>query len=95
MSDWEAYKAHVRATDPEIAKDIDEAEALSAIVGAMIKRRQDLKLTQRELAELCGMPQSSVARIETGQIMPKMTTLLRILKQLGLSIHIQPDRDLS
>jgi hypothetical protein len=37
MTTWSDYKNHVRTTNPEIGKDIDEVEALSQIVGAMIE----------------------------------------------------------
>lgn len=37
MASWTDYKNHVRQTNPEIGKDIDEAEAVSKIVGAMIR----------------------------------------------------------
>lgn len=67
MATWEDYKDHVRATNPEIGKDIDEVEAISQIVGAMIEQRNNLDLSQRELADLCGIPHSSVARIESGK----------------------------
>ena len=56
MATWNDYKKHVKDTNPEIAKDIDEAEAISKIVGAMIEQRHNLNLSQRELAELCGIP---------------------------------------
>ena len=77
MATWTDYKNHVRAENPEIAKDIDEAEAISQIVGTMIERRHDLNLSQRDLAALCGLPHSSVARIES---------LLKIFRELGLSL---------
>ena len=93
MSDWDVYKEKARAKNPLAAKAIDEAEAASKIVGAMIERRQDLKLTQRDLARLCGIPQSSVARIESGATMPNLSTLLKIFKQLGLSFLICPEND--
>ena len=32
MPNWTDYKNHVRETNPEIAKDIDEAEAISKMV---------------------------------------------------------------
>ena len=86
MATWTDYKSHVRETNPEIGKDIDEAEAISQIVGTMIKRRHDLNLSQRELAALCGLPQSSVARIESGKSIPNLSTLLRIFRELGLSL---------
>ena len=90
MSDWAKYKEKVRMTNPEIGKDLDEVEEVSAIVGAMIEQRHSLELSQRELAELCGIPHSSVARIESGKTTPNLSTLLKIFKQLGLSFNVQP-----
>ena len=90
MATWTDYKNHVRDNNPEIGKDIDEAEALSQIVGAMIERRHDLALSQRDLADLCGLPHSSVARIEAGKSTPNLTTLLKIFRELGLSLVAEP-----
>jgi predicted transcriptional regulator len=89
MSDWKEYKNSVRETNPEIGKDIDDAEKISAIVGEMIKQRQNLKLSQRDLAELCGIPHSSVARIESGKTTPNLSTLIKIFNQLGLSLSVK------
>ncbi len=90
MSDWSNYKDKVRKTNAEIGRDIDEIEEISEIVGTMIERRHSLDLSQRDLAELCGIPHSSVARIESGKSVPNLSTLLKIFKQLGLSFTIQP-----
>ena len=90
MANWNDYKNHVRTINPEIGKDIDEVEAISQIVGTMIERRHDLDLSQRALAELCGLPHSSVARIESGKSTPNLSTLLRIFRELGLSLVAEP-----
>ena len=90
MDDWTRYKNKVRANDPEIGKDLDEVEEVSTIVGAMIQQRHNLELSQRDLAELCGIPHSSVARIESGKTTPNLSTLLKIFNQLGLSFTVQP-----
>lgn len=90
MATWKDYKTHVRETNPEIRKDLVEIEAISQIVGAMIKRRHELELSQRELADLCGLPHSSVARIESGKSTPNLTTLLKIIRELGLSLVAEP-----
>ena len=89
MSDWKNYKDKVRKTNPKLGRDIDEAEEISAIVGAMIQQRQNLHLSQRDLAALCGIPHSSVARIESGACIPNLATILKIFKQLGLSFTVQ------
>ena len=88
MRTWNDYKEHVAAADPEIAKDIREAEAMSAIVKAMVEQRNAMGLSQRELAARCGIPQSSVARIESFKTMPNLDTLLKIFQQLGLKLTI-------
>lgn len=90
MKTWNDYKEHVRLVDPEIAKDIDEVENASAIVSAMVEQRNAMGLSQRELAELCGIPQSSVARIESLKTTPNLNTLLKIFQQLGLKLTVSP-----
>lgn len=77
---------------PIIAKDIEEIETISAIVTTMIQQRKNLGLSQRDLAKLCDMPQSSVARIESGKITPKLDTIVRLLKQLGLKLTVSPQK---
>lgn len=88
MRTWNDYKEHVRTVDPEISKDMEEAEALSQIVKAMVEQRNALGLSQRELAALCGIPQSSVARIESFKTVPNLDTLLKIFQQLGLKLSV-------
>lgn len=89
MSTWSDYKKYVRNTNPEIGKDVDEVEKISEIVGIMIEQRHNLKLTQRDLAKLCGIPHSSVARIESGTTTPNLSTLIKIFNQLGLTLTVQ------
>ena len=88
MRTWNDYKEHVRTVDPEISKDMEELEALSQIVKAMVEQRNALGLSQRELAALCGIPQSSVARIESFKTVPNLDTLLKIFQQLGLKLSV-------
>ena len=78
MATWNDYKKHVRESNPEIGRDIDEVEERAKIVSAMIDQRHNLNLSQRDLAEMCGLPHSSVARIESGKSSPNLTTLLKI-----------------
>lgn len=89
MTTWNDYKNHVRETNPEIGRDIDEVEERAKIVSAMIDQRHNLNLSQRDLAEMCGLPHSSVARIESGKSSPNLTTLLKIFDTLGLTLSVQ------
>jgi len=88
MKTWNDYKEHVKAIDPEGKRDIEELEILAAIVGAMIEKRNELGFSQRELASICGIPQSSVARIESFKTIPNLDTLLKIMQPLGLKLIV-------
>ncbi len=88
MKTWNDYKEHVKLIDPEGKKDIEEVENLAAIVSAMIEQRNAMGISQRELAALCGIPQSSVARIESFKTTPNLDTLLKILQPLGLKLTV-------
>lgn len=90
MKTWNEYKDYVKATDPEAKQDLEEVEALSQIVSAMVAQRHTLGLSQRDLAEICGLPQSSVARIESFKTTPNLDTLLKIMNALKLKITITP-----
>ena len=90
MANWNDYKNHVRAINPKIEKDLDEVEAASQIVGAMIEHCHDLNLSQRDLADLCGISHSSVARIKSGKSRPNLSTFLKIFGQLGLNLVATP-----
>ena len=90
MKTWNDYKDYVKTTDPEAKQDLEEVETLSQIVSAMVVQRHTLGLSQRDLAEICGLPQSSVARIESFKTTPNLGTLLKIMNALKLKITITP-----
>lgn len=73
---------------------VDEGEQplFHHIAAQIIARRQDLRLSQAELAALCDTTQSAIARIERGSRPPRIDTLLRIAGALDcdLRIDLQP-----
>ena len=73
-----------------MGKEMDEVENISAIVSAMVEQRTSLGLSQRDLAAMCGIPQSSVARIESCKTTPNLGTLLNIFQHLGLQLTVSP-----
>ncbi len=88
MKTWKEYKSYVGRQDMELEKEIEEIEAQAAIISAIIEQRKELGMSQRELASICGIPQSSVARIESFQTIPKLSTILKIMKPLGLKLTV-------
>jgi len=49
-------------------------------------------LTQRQLAEKTGVPQSTVGRIEAGTTMPRVDTFERLLEACGMDIELTHKR---
>ena len=88
MKTWQDYKTYVKGIDEESKRLIEETEELAAVIGSLIERRNELGISQRELAKECGMPQSSLARIESMKTTPNLDTLIRIMRPLNLKISI-------
>ena len=88
MKTWNDYKEHVKKIDSASGRDLTEIEEQAKIISAVIEQRNALGLSQRDLAEICGIPQSSVARIESFQTTPNLATLLTILRALGLKLAV-------
>ena len=86
MRTWEDFKKEVKSMDSSVKEDIEEMEALARIITAIIDKRNELGISQRDLANQCGLPQSSIARIEACIVKPKIDTLLKIMKPLGLTL---------
>ena len=90
MRTWNNYKHHVKSIDAANRQDMESIEELSALITSIIQQRTALGISQRDLADMCGMPQSSVARIETFKTTPKLDTLLKITHSLGLKFTLTP-----
>jgi len=88
MKTWNDYKEYVKKIDSSSGRDLMEIEEQAKIISAVIEQRNALGLSQRDLAELCGIPQSSVARIESFQTTPNLATLLKICRALGLKLAV-------
>lgn len=51
-------------------------------IGEKIKKaRTDAKMTQKELAEKCGMADSAIRKYESGKVVPKLDTIAKLRAQ--------------
>ena len=90
MRTWTDYKRHVKSIDMGSKRNMEEIEALTEIVSSAIKKRTEMGISQRELAAECNIPQSSVARIESFKTTPKLDTLMKLMRPLGLKLQVAP-----
>ncbi len=89
MRTWEDFKKEAKAGDEVAKQDIEEMETLAYIITAIISRRNELGYSQRELASVCGLPHSSIARIESCAVKPNVETLLKVMRPLGLTLSVR------
>lgn len=72
-----------------LTKEEREEVALEAqLMAELTKARKEKHLTQKELGELCGLPQSAIARIEKGENSPSISTVTKVLTALGKRLYI-------
>lgn len=88
MKTWNNYLEHVRNIDDDNRALMGEIDDLTEIVRTLIEKRTAMGISQRQLAEMCHVPQSSIARIESGKTTPKLDTLIKLLHPLGLKVKL-------
>ena len=52
--------------------------------------RKRAGLTQRQLAEKTGVPQSTIGRIESGAVDPRVKTLSRLIRACRFDLEVEP-----
>ena len=67
-----------------------ESDLRVALIGELIKARQDRGITQKQLEILSGVKQPVIARMENGTSIPKLSTILKVLAPLGKTLAVVP-----
>ncbi len=71
-------------------EEISESDLRVAIMGELVKARQENGISQKRLEELSGVKQPVIARMEKGTTNPQLDTLLKVLAPLGKTLAIVP-----
>ena len=69
--------------------DLDLSGAYRAIGEQVARQRARHRLSQRQLAELCGTTQSAIARLEGGSRAPRIDTLIRVADALDCELVVR------
>ncbi|MBK8987353.1 MAG: helix-turn-helix transcriptional regulator [Chloroflexi bacterium] len=89
FEDWEAEQLQ----DPEFRRVAEELEP-----GYQVTRlRIQMGLTQEQLAQMVGTHQSSIARLESGRVAPRISFLRKVVNALSgkLEINISSRDDIA
>jgi transcriptional regulator with XRE-family HTH domain len=88
---FDEYRVAVIEDDPTLAEDLRRASVELELGIALQHLRWERGLSQRALADLSGMKQPTLARIERGSQPPGIGTLTRILGALNGVLSVMPD----
>ncbi|MBQ1508161.1 MAG: helix-turn-helix transcriptional regulator [Erysipelotrichaceae bacterium] len=80
---WEDYKR-----DHMTGEEIKKLEHDGELFGMLIDIRNRLHCSQQRLAELTGVKQPMIARIESGKVNVGIKTLQKLLRPLGYTLAI-------
>ena len=89
MSNWNDIKKNITSLSQE---DWDEVDLKVKIVGEILEARKKAGITQSELENLTGIKQTFIARFENNHTDPQLTTVLKLLRPLGLTLDVVPLR---
>lgn len=74
--------------DPQVQQAYTDLAPRFAVVRQLIALREQRGLSQRDLADRAGMKQPQLARLETGQVEPRLDTLQRLAAALNCNVHV-------
>ncbi len=75
--------------NPEFKKEYDELRPEFDIIKAMLKSRDEASLTQKQLADITGISQADISRLENGNSNPSLSTLKKLADGLGKRLRIE------
>ena len=84
------FKEHLKEQlkDPEFENEYKNFGPEYELIKQMIQAREEKRMTQKDLANLTGIPQGHISRIENGNYNPSLAYLKRIADGLGKELHI-------
>lgn len=71
-------------------EEIAASDLRVALIGELIKARQEKGISQKKLEELSGVKQPIIARMEKGSTSPQLSTVLKVLAPLGKTLAVVP-----
>lgn len=84
-SSWDEVRAELFTPEEIAASDLRVA-----LIGELIKARQEKGISQKNLEELSGVKQPIIARMEKGTTSPQLDTVMKVLAPLGKTLAIVP-----
>ena len=86
---YDEVKENLKSLGDSEREIVETADQISEVINAIVKARDAQGLTQKQLAEKCGMKQSAIARMESMQSIPRLDTIIRVANCLKLKLSVE------
>ena len=86
---YEDFKEE-RLKDPEVRREYEALEPKYMLIRTFIRRRNELRLSQAQLANIIGMQQPAISRLENGGRNTTISTLFKVANALALDVEFKP-----
>jgi len=80
--------ADAMSAEPEFAAAWQRLALAREVSHELLRFRADHRLNQRKLAELLGVSQPRIVELESGEVNPRIETLIDIARQTGIEFAI-------
>ena len=78
-----------RLRDPEFRVEWEALEPEFQVAKAMLDCRDAKGITQEQLAEITGIDQGDISKLENGNANPSLRTLKRLASGLGMKVKLE------
>ncbi len=77
---------------PEIRREYEALKPKYEMIRSLIKRRNQLRISQTELARIIGTKQPAISRLEKGDYNTTLSTFFKVADALDLDISLKARR---
>jgi len=88
VTNYEEFEAEL-LKDPEVRKEYEVLKPKYDMIRSVIKRRNELQISQTQLAKIIGKQQPAIARLENGDHNITINTFFQVLNALDLDIFLK------
>jgi transcriptional regulator with XRE-family HTH domain len=85
---FEQLLAEEQLRDPEFRAEWQRTAPARELAVALLRYRAENDLSQRALAEVLGVSQPRVAKLEAGEHNPSVDTIINVVRRLGIEFAI-------
>ena len=87
-TNYEEFKAEL-LKKPGIRREYDALKPKYNIIHSIIERRNQLQISQAQLAKIVGTKQPAISRLENGAYNTTLSTLFKVADALDLDISLE------